>query len=283
MFYDTGERHENLFVRPHFIERPIARSLMAPEKSIIDSLKKKEWTPASSQKHALGNLEGKSLDSHKLLPLIGPKNRFGASYFQVFLQNESGEVSQQPVLIGLHNKGRYPSYNWIEILRLSSRVNFGSGEEVIDISLNGLIRQLFQYLADLLPLGGHMMVEYDSPEQQDTADSLALGIPPVVTPLGYMLFLIGCGAGFKDWHFAEGGSEGPRKLQGYKALNSRHALLKAEKTAQELIAFLDRLPLVASSELERAAQDRALAILDKFKRQNKIWRPWRDSNPRPAA
>lgn len=113
---------------------------MATEKSIIDSLKKKGWTPASSQEHILGNLEGKSLDSYKLLPLIGPKNRFGASYFQVFLQNESGEVSQQPVLIGLHNQGRYPSYNWIEILRLLSRVNFGSEEEVLDISLNGLTR-----------------------------------------------------------------------------------------------------------------------------------------------
>ena len=97
------------------------------------------------------------------------------------------------------------------------------------------------------------MAEYDSPEQQDTARSLALGIPPIATPLGYMLFLIGCGAGFRDWHFAEGGSEGPRKLQGYKPLDRQHARLRIEQTIQELTAFLDRTSPVANSELERAA------------------------------
>ena len=114
-----------------------------------------------------------------------------------------------------------------------------------------------------------MMIEYDSPEQQDTARSLALGIPPAATPLGYMLFLIGCGAGFRDWYFAEGGSEGPRKLQGYKALTKQQGRLKTEETIQELTAFLDRLPSAASPELERVARDRALAILNKFKRQEK--------------
>lgn len=65
-----------------------------------------------------------------------------------------------------------------------------------------------------------------------------------------------------DWYFAEGTIEGPRKLQGYKALNSRHAQLKTEKIARELNAFLDRFPSVAGSELEKAARDRALAILN---------------------
>jgi len=242
---------------------------VSSQKLTLDSLRENGWTLADDQQHPLGNLQGKTVDSYELVVLLGIKNRFGASYFQVLLRNESGEVIQQPVVIGLHNQGEYPSYNWIEIISLSSRVSFGSGEEVLDISLNGLTRQLFQYLADLIPPGGHMMVEYDSPEQQDTADSLALGIPPIVTPLGYMLFLIGCGAGFKDWHFAEGGSEGPRKLQGYKALNSQHAKLKIEETIKELTTFLDRLSSKDVSELERAAQGRALDILNRFKQQNK--------------
>lgn len=109
------------------------------------------------------------------------------------------------------------------------------------------------------------MVEYDSPEQQDTSQSLALGIPPIATPLGYMLFSVGCNAGFKDWHFAEGGSEGARKLQGYKALNWRHAQLKADESVGELTAFLDRLSATEGSELERAARDRALALLKRIK------------------
>jgi hypothetical protein len=99
-----------------------------------------------------------------------------------------------------------------------------------------------------------MMVEYDSPEQQDTAHSLALGIPPVATPLGYMLFLAGCGAGFKDWHFAEGGIEGPRKLQGYKALDNQHAQIKAREIAQELTSFLHQPSSGTFPQLEQAAR-----------------------------
>ena len=237
---------------------------MSPNQSATDSLVEKKWTLANQQ-HLLGSLQEKGLGSYKLVVLLGPKNKIGANYFQVLLQNTSGEVSEQPVVAGLHNRGKYPSYNWIEIIRLSSRVSFGSGKEVLDTSMNGLARQLLQYLADLIPPGGHMMVEYDSPEQRDTARSLALGIPPIATPLGYLLFSIGCGAGFKDWYFAEGWGEGARKLQGYKALNSQHAQLKTEETVTELRAFLNRLPPGAGSELEKAAQNRALAILTKFK------------------
>ena len=240
---------------------------MSPQQSGIDSLQEKEWVPADSRQHPLGSLQGKGLDSYRLVVLLGTKNRIGASYFQIFLQTDSGESSQQPVVIGLHNQGKYPSYNWIEIISFSSRLSFSLREEVLDISTS--TQQLFQYLADLIPPGGHMMVEYDSPEQQDTAFSLALGIPAIATPLGYRLFLIGCGTSFKDWHFAEGGSEGPRKLQGYKALNREHAQLKTKETLQELKAFLNRLPSVEGSELEIAARDRALAILNKFKQQDK--------------
>jgi len=234
---------------------------MSSKQAPIDGSLEKGWTLADNQSSLLGTLQGRGLNSYKLVVLLGPKNKFGASYFQVFLQNASGDVSHQPVVMGLHNQGEYPSYNWIEIISISSRVSFISEKQFLDIFTSGLSQQLFQYLADLIPPGGHMMVEYDSSEQQDTSRSLALGIPPVATPLGYMLFLVGCGAGFKDWYFAEGGSESSRKLQGYKALNRRHRQLKNEETVQELKVFLGRLPSAAGSELEKAARERAHAIL----------------------
>ncbi len=235
---------------------------LSAEESTIDSLKKKGWRLPGSQEHVLGSLQGKSVNAHRLLPLIGPKNRFGATYFQVFLRNGRGEVSQQPVMMGLHNRGSYPGYNWIEIISLAHQVDFDSGERVfLSVSSNRLTQQLFSLLVDLLPAGGHMMVEYDSPEQRDTARSLALGIPPVATSLGYMLFFAGCGAGFRDWYFAEGGIEGPRKLQGYKALDSQHAKTKAAEIARELSDFLRRPPSGATPPLEKAARRRALAVL----------------------
>jgi hypothetical protein len=216
---------------------------MLSKPPIINSLQKKGWRLVNSRQHSLGSLQGKGLGSYKLVVLLGTINNIGATYFQIFLQNTRGKISQQPVIIGLHNQGSYPSYNWVEIISFSPRVSYGSEkEQLVDISSGELTQPLFQYLADLIPPGGHMMVQYDSPEQSNTARSLALGIPPVATPLGYLLWSVGCGIGFRDWYFAEGGTEGPRKLQGYKALNSRHARLKAKETAQELAAFLDRHP-----------------------------------------
>jgi hypothetical protein len=214
--------------------------------------------------HPLCRLRDRNLGPYKLVVKVGQKHKSGASYFYLFLRDSSGEVSREPVVFGLHHQGKYPSYNWIEVISLPPRVNFESGE-AIDISM-AETQQLFQYLAELIPPGGHMMVEYDSPEQQETARSLALGIPPVATPLGYMMFLAGCGDSFKDWHFAEGGCEGPRKLQGYKALDEQHAERRAGETVAELTAFLARISEEESSELEKAARDRALAVLNKLKR-----------------
>ena len=235
---------------------------MPPEKSTFDNLAKTKWTPATSPEHFLGSLQGKNLGSHKLLILIGPKSRFGATYFQVFLKNELGEISQQPVMIGLHNQGGYPAQNWIEITSFTQQVHFGSGEQVtFNVSSNDKTLQLFKHLADLLPPGGHIMVEYDSPSQQDTAKLLGSDIPPIATPLGYTLFLAGCGASFRDWYFAEGGEEGPRKLQGYKALNSKYAKIKVKETIRELSDYLNRPSSGAVPQLEKAARDRALVIL----------------------
>ena len=235
--------------------------------SPIGSLLEKGWTLANSQQHPLGSLQGKALGSHKLVVLLGAKNRIGADYFQIFLQSSSAEISQQPVMRGLYHQGRYPSYNWIELANFFAQLNFGSSGQTLDLTSDGLVQQLFQYLADLIPPGGHLMVEYDSPEQQDTARSLALGIPIAVTPLGYRLFSIGCGAGFRDWYFAEGGTEGPRKLQGFKALNSHQSQIKMKEIVEELKAFLDKPQSEVDSKLVRAARDRARSILNKLRPQ----------------
>jgi len=105
------------------------------------------------------------------------------------------------------------------------------------------------------------MVEYDSPERQATVRLLASGTPPAATPIGYTLFTAGCDAGFRDWYIAEGGNEGPRKLQGFKSLNSRHSEVKTKVMTIELDDFLHRPPSAVAPQLEIEARSRASAVL----------------------
>lgn len=67
---------------------------MSSQKSTLDSLRENGWNLADDQQHPLGNLQGKVVDSYERVVLLGTRNRFRASYFQVFLRNESGEVGR---------------------------------------------------------------------------------------------------------------------------------------------------------------------------------------------
>lgn len=197
--------------------------------------------------------------------LLGPKNRFGAKYFQVFLVGDRSQVGDPSVVIGLYSSGSYPSYNWVAIISLAEQAAFASstkgGSRVLDVRQTGLDRELLKRIADLIPTGGHMMIEYDSPQQRETARALELGIPPIATPLGYLLYSIGCGVGFRDWYFAEGGSEGPRKLQGYKPLNEEHAQERAHDLARELLKFLEGPVELGHVDVEEPARQRTVEVL----------------------
>jgi hypothetical protein len=214
-------------------------------------------TTARGSGSPLAQLEGKPFVDATLEIMLGPKNRFGATYFQITLRDRAGETSQ-PLLLALHHSGPYPSHNWIDVISLTR--NLGFPEREISLSEADL-ESLFGYLSDLIPPGGHMMVEYDSEEWEETRLSIACGIPPVATLVGSMLFRVGCGVAFKDWHFAEGGSEGPRKLQGFKALNEEHRRTRAGEMAAELRSFLNSEQLPICQQLWEAARKRAMQII----------------------
>lgn len=216
------------------------------------------WTTARGSDYPLGQLEGKPLGEDTLEIMLGPKNRVGARYFQLTVRDRSGNASQ-PLLLAMYNSGPYPSYNWIEVIKLTRNIVFPERE--VTLSETDL-HSLFRYLADLIPPGGHIMVEYESAEGAETRLSIGCGIPTVATPLGSMLFRVGCGVAFKDWHFAEGGSEGPRKLQGYKALHEDHRLARAAEMAAELRSFLRRETPPSCRHLWEAARYRTVQILN---------------------
>ena len=223
------------------------------------------WVLAERDGHPLHALHGQRMGDVSAQVLLGPSNRFGARYFQVFAVDDEGRTSDQPALLGLHSTGRYPSYNWVEVMALAERLTFASSAEqsgrVVEMHGSGLERELLKRLADVIPLGGHMMMEYDSPGQRETAQALGLGIPPAATPLGYLLYSIGSGISFRDWYFAEGGSEGPRKLQGYKPLHAEHARERGRQLARQLIEFLERRRKTGHADVQERARQRAVDIL----------------------
>ena len=215
------------------------------------------WTTAKGSHHPLASLEGKPLGGATIEIALGPKNRVGAHYFRITLRDQFGNISQ-PLLLALHHSGPYPSYNWVEVIKLVKNIIHPEREVILS---DAEIERLFYYLSDLIPPGGHIMVEYESEEQAETRLAIGCGIPPVATPLGSMLFRVGCGVAFKDWYFAEGGSEGPRKLQGYKALHEDHRHARATEMAAELRSFLRRETLPSCRQIWEMARDRAEHIL----------------------
>ena len=216
------------------------------------------WIPVAQEPdHPLSPLDGEELAGNLLWVLLGPTSRFGARYFAIFLNDTDGRPSREPVLNGLHNSGPLPSYNWIEVAETYDRVTLPDGSQV-DIG-DAELEHLFALLLRLLPLGGHLMVEYDSPQRAETARALALGVPALATPLGEMLFRVGFGAHFKDWQIAEGGREGPRKLQAYKSPSLEDTRRWEQGAARQLEAFLQE-PAPAS-DLVRTARERAAALL----------------------
>ena len=193
--------------------------------------------------HPLAAIDGADLGGGvRLAVRIGPRSAVGSSYFRCGLAGPRGETAA-PVVFGLQNSGPWPGFNWVEVLDYADAPPLADGGALAVTP--ELERALFAQLARLVPPGGHLMAEYDSPARAGTARALAAGVPPAATPLGALLADAGCGAAFRDWYISEGGREGPRKLQGFRAAGEEHARARARETLAALGAFLDgagRLP-----------------------------------------
>lgn len=199
----------------------------------LEQMLRRRWSPPGE--HPLRRLNGQRIGGYSLLALLGPKNVVGSRYFQLLLADEHGRLAGQPVALGLFNSGPFPAYNWVEMVRYEPVLSLDS--ETLNLVAEGLDLPLFDLLSGLVPAGGHMMVEYDSPGQHATERVLTLGLPPVASPLGYLMFRAGCRS-YRDWYISEGGREGPRKLQGFKPLNQEIAREKSARLREELQRFL---------------------------------------------
>ncbi len=232
------------------MDLPLLSRLRKSDRRRIEGLLFREWAlPAGDE--SMSALQDHEVGGYFLMVLIGPKNTVGARYFQLLLRDEEDRLCDHAFALGLHNKGAFPGYNWIELIKCNSRPCFEG--KPVDIHQRRMDEALFRLLAGLVPDGGHIMVEYESPSQEPTARILSLGYPAITSPLGYILFRAGCRS-FRDWYIAEGGLEGPRKLQAFKPPDEATARSKTEQLRRELGELLAKPEVASHGEWGRLAR-----------------------------
>lgn len=238
---------------------PTLEDLQPESRSRVEALLTKGWELPG--KHTLARLHGQGLGGYRLFVLVGPKNNVGSRYFQLFLLDGKGRLSDEFLALGLQSSGPFPAFNWVEFTQYRPALRIGG--KSVGLAAEGLDLGLFEAVSELVPPGGHIMCEYDSPGQQATARVLTLGYPPAASPIGYLMFRAGCRS-YRDWYISEGGREGPRKLQGFKSLDAE---IGAEKTAAlraELEELLSRPDGGAQGEPGGLARRLAADVLERL-------------------
>jgi hypothetical protein len=189
--------------------------------------------------HPLARVDGAEVGrAVRLAVELDGKSKVGSDYFRASLVIDGMGRTAGPILSGLFNRGAQPGFNWIEVGEYDGEPLLEDGRQIAIPEAIDL--QIVLRLAELVPAGGHLMLEYDSPARRVTAQALAARVPPVATPLGAMMYAAGCGVAFRDWYIAEGGREGPRKLQGFRALDEAHARRRGTEMLHDLDAFMSR-------------------------------------------
>ncbi|MBI2369377.1 MAG: DUF1122 family protein [Deltaproteobacteria bacterium] len=203
--------------------------------------------------HPLQALDGLRIGDH-IVSVVGVRplrRRIGWSGFTLALRwADHGGLT--PVFEGIFSEGGRRVGSWMDLSYLHPSVD-GSWQ-----------RPLFQALGGLVT--SHLMVAYEGwgiegAPHRETEEALRLGVPPAATPLGMLLYWAGCRGGWRDWYIAEGGAEGPRKLQAEKPLDEPTAQRFNAELVLELHQFLARVPGWSATGVEAACRARARALL----------------------
>ena len=198
------------------------------------------WQPiAAGSEHLLSNLDGREVGQGvALVAEAGPRNRAGSERFRLFLKSSDFGVTTLPVAAGLFELGGRTASPWIEVTHYRGQLPLTDGRQV-DVP-DGILFQVLESLAEQVPAGASLTIEYESPLFAMTAKALAAGAPAVATPLGGIMFAIGCGSRFRDWSAASGARSGRRRLQGFRAANEVFEHRDGTAMLAELEAFMAR-------------------------------------------
>jgi hypothetical protein len=212
-------------------------------------------------------LTGEGGDHRLVVSDLKPvRPRVGWLYIAISLCDAAGRSSKSPLMMGLISGGGRWVMPWVEC-RIYPDVEWVDGT-ILDVRARGLEAALINLMGELIPPGGHLMVEYESPGQAETHAELLLRVPPVACYLGTLMFRAGFRGEFKDWYISEGGHEGPRKLQANKSPTPATARAAMRNHVTELTAFARRpLPDSPSNAAVVArAQGRARVLLRELRR-----------------
>lgn len=192
----------------------------------------------SNVPEALTALDAKPLGPYRLrLADVRPAAKSGWFCFRLLLTNRDG-VFRPALIEANYSAGGRGVSPWIEVTEYNPRVTSTRGTPPeVDLNRERLERELFGHLAALIPPGGHLMLGCESPAHEATYRLLMRRVPPVLTPLGYLLFA----SGFRSVRFfylAEGGWEGQQKLWAEKALDAETERRWDEATARAALDFL---------------------------------------------
>jgi hypothetical protein len=193
---------------------------------------------------------------------VGP--RTGWFRFALVLGDVHRQPLSSPLMTGIVSGGGRGVMPWFEG-RIFPTVEFAGGEQ-FDARAAGLEAQLIELIGALVPPGGHLMIEYESPAQSETHRELLLRVPPAATYLGALMFRSGFRGAFKDWYISEGGHEGPRKLQANKSPDASAARDAMRLNLEELWQFIRRRPPENAEDgaVVRRAQERARQLVKQF-------------------
>jgi hypothetical protein len=205
---------------------------------------------------SLSEIERKKLNNYSIkISNIVPGRFKEEINFDMFLININKQTSIDPVIKGKYFSGRGKFYRpWLELF-YNNYIKFKK-LSTIDLSNSIMEKKIFKYLSDLLPSGSHIMIVYQN--HTETKDGLAKRIPPPVTPIGYLLWSVGC-TWFKDWYFSEGLLEGELKLQGNKSLNIKDRKRNLIQIRNELNTFVNSISSKESIYIK--AKERSKNIL----------------------
>jgi hypothetical protein len=187
----------------------------------------------------------RKIDGHRLgrfrLKVTGVRPvrpRAGWLYVDIDLADSQGEASASHFVTAIVSGGGRRVKQWVEC-RIFPQVEFRNGR-IADARALGLEAGVIRLMGELIPIGGHLMIDYDSGGQDLTLAELVARVPPAASHLGELMFRAGFRGQFKDWYFSEGGHEGPRKLQANKSPNVTAARTALKEHMQLLKQFVRR-------------------------------------------